>query len=165
MNSSLPCELFACDPHGVYRPATETEITEHALVLLRAAITHGPTLANPNVVTDYLKLRLGRLEHEVFGMVALDTKHRVIDLVQLSSGTIDAAAVYAREVVKTCLRLNAAAVIFYHNHPSTDPTPSQADRAITKRLQDALALVDIRVLDHFIIGGDRALSFAKEGLL
>jgi DNA repair protein RadC len=104
--------------------------------------------------------------HEVFGCLWLDNQHRVLEFEELFHGTIDGASVYPREVVRAALRLNAAAVIFAHNHPSGVAEPSEADRMITQRLKQALNLIDIRVLDHFIVGdGDQAYSFAEHGLL
>lgn len=95
----------------------------------------------------------------------LDAKHRLIQYVEMFRGTIDCASVYPREVVKEALRLNAAAVIYAHNHPSGNPEPSQADRTLTQRLKEALALVEVRSLDHIIVAGERTVSFAEEGLL
>ncbi|MEZ8076857.1 DNA repair protein RadC, partial [Vibrio sp. FF112] len=108
--------------------------------------------------------QLKAYEREVFAVMFLDNQHHLISFEELFFGTIDSASVYPREVVKAALKTNAAAVIFAHNHPSGDATPSQADKRITQRLKDALALVDIRVLDHIVIG-DSAVSFAERGLL
>ncbi|HGP3147634.1 TPA: JAB domain-containing protein, partial [Pseudomonas aeruginosa] len=102
---------------------------------------------------------------EVFAALFLDSQHRLLEYVELFRGTIDAAAVYPREVVKEALRVNAAAVIFSHNHPSGNPEPSQADKVLTQRLKEALALVDVRTLDHIIVGGEATASFAEQGLL
>ena len=104
-------------------------------------------------------------EHEVFAALFLDSQHRLIEYVELFRGTIDQASVYPREVVKEALRLNAAAVVFSHNHPSGSPEPSQADRVLTQRLKEALALVDVRTLDHIVVGGAVTTSFAECGLL
>ncbi|MEZ8170224.1 JAB domain-containing protein, partial [Vibrio sp. FF266] len=100
---------------------------------------------------------------EVFGVIFLDSQHRVLRTKEMFNGTIDTASVYPREVVKESLATNAIAVIFYHNHPSGDATPSQADRRITRRLTDALALVDIRVLDHFVVSFEDVVSFVERG--
>jgi DNA repair protein RadC len=105
------------------------------------------------------------LEHEVFGCLFLDNQHAVIAAEDLFRGTIDGASVYPREVVKRALALNAAAVILYHNHPSGVSEPSQSDQRLTQRLKAALGTVDIRVLDHFVVGRAEALSFAERGLL
>lgn len=120
---------------------------------------------SPQVVSRYLASQLLGLQHEVFIGVMLDSQHRVIATVELAHGTIDGAAVYPREVVKAALAYNAAAVVFAHNHPSGVSDASQADRVITKRLVDALKLVDIRVLDHVIIGNGEFNSFAEKGWL
>lgn len=119
---------------------------------------------NPNAL-PYLIAKLGGFEHEVFSALFLDAKHRLIQYVEMFRGTIDSASVYPREVVKEALRLNAAAVIFAHNHPSGNPEPSQADKVLTQRLKEALALVDVRSLDHIIVAGQSTVSFAELGLL
>lgn len=122
-------------------------------------------LTSPEATRRYLALKLARSPHEIFACVFLDNRHRVIAFEEMFRGTIDGASVYPREVVKTALRHNAAAVLFAHNHPSGVAEPSSADRSITKRLVDALALVDIRVLDHLILAHDQTTSFAERGLL
>ncbi|WP_028112608.1 RadC family protein [Ferrimonas kyonanensis] len=122
-------------------------------------------LTSPDSAQEYLQVSLGHLGHEVFAMLLLDSQHRVVKLTELFRGTIDAANVYPREVVKTVLAANAAAVILAHNHPSGVSEPSQADRAITKRIQNALALIDVSVLDHLVIGHGECCSFAQRGWL
>ena len=122
-------------------------------------------LASPSAVRDYLRLRLSSLEHEVFACVWLDAQHRVIAFDELFRGTLTQTSVYPREVVKSALRHNAAGVIFAHNHPSGVAEPSQADQILTDTLKRALALVEVKVLDHFIVGGAIGLSFAERGLL
>src|SRR5699024_9745089 len=122
-------------------------------------------LSDPDATRRYLALHLARLPHEVFACVFLDNRHRVIIFEEMFRGTIDGASVYPREVVKAALHYNAAAVVFAHNHPSGVAEPSRADRDITKRLTEALALVDIRVLDHFILAHDQYTSFAERGLI
>ncbi len=121
-------------------------------------------LSNLNDTKDFLIAKLRAYPHEVFACLFLDNRHQIISFDEMFKGTIDGASVYPREVVKQALARNAAAVIFAHNHPSGIAEPSLADKNITWRLQDALKLVDIRVLDHFIIG-DTAVSFAELGLL
>ena len=113
-------------------------------------------------VKEYLALKLGAHEREVFAVMFLDSQHRLISFEEMFFGTIDAASVYPREVLKMALRHNAAAVIFAHNHPSGVPEPSQADKRITERLVEALKLVDIRVLDHIVVG-ESCVSFAEKG--
>lgn len=120
-------------------------------------------LESPQTVRDYLKAQLRHEPHEVFGCLFLDAKHRVLAFEVLFRGGIDSASVYPRQVVKRALANNAAAVILTHNHPSGVAEPSQADRVLTQRLKDALALVEVRVLDHFIIGDGEPLSMAELG--
>ena len=125
----------------------------------------GDALSSPARVRRFLTLQLGGIEHEVFAALFLDNRHRVIVFDELFRGTIDGAAVYPREVVKKCLAANAAAVIFAHNHPSGVAEPSDADVSITRKLTDALALIDVRVLDHLIIGQGTQTSLAERGLM
>ncbi len=122
-------------------------------------------LSSPRAVRDLLKLRLAGLPHEVFVCLQLDAQHRVIAFEELFRGTLTQTSVYPREVVKAALRANAAAVIFAHNHPSGVAEPSHADEILTRSLKAALALVDVQVLDHFIVAGTRTMSFAERGLL
>ena len=122
-------------------------------------------LSSSNATRDYLKARFGHLQSEVFSCLYLTNQHHVLHVEELFRGTIDGAAVYPREVVKRCLHHNAAAVIFAHNHPSGVAEPSQADIAITRKLCAALDTVDVRVLDHVIIGAGTAISLAERGLL
>lgn len=122
-------------------------------------------LASPKAVRDYLKLTLARLPHEVFVAVFLTSQNRVIKVEEIFRGTLTQTSVYPREIVKLALAHNAASVIFAHNHPSGEPHPSQADRALTKTLADALALIDVRVLDHFIVAPGASLSFAEQGMI
>jgi DNA repair protein RadC len=122
-------------------------------------------LCSPQAVRDYLRLSLAEREHEVFVAVFLDAQNRVIEIEELFRGTLTQTSVYPREVVKSALGHNAAGVILAHNHPSGVAEPSQADRSLTETLKRALSTVDIRVLDHFIVGRGSALSFAERGLL
>lgn len=128
-------------------------------------LERGDALSSPGKVRRYLSLQLGGCQHEVFAALFLDNRHRVIVFEQLFRGTIDGAAVYPREVLKHCLAANAAAVIFAHNHPSGVAEPSDADISITRKLCDALALIDVRVLDHLIIGQGVQTSLAERGLM
>ncbi len=120
---------------------------------------------SPAVVKNYLCAKLAGYEHEVFAVLFLDNRHRLIEYVELFRGTIDGASVYPREVVKEALARNAAAVIVSHNHPSGSPEPSAADRALTANLRQALALVEVRLLDHIVVGGNDAVAFSERGLL
>src|SRR5262249_5665288 len=122
-------------------------------------------LSSPRAVRDLLRLKLAGLPHEVFTCIELDAQHRVITIEELFRGTLTQTSVYPREVVKAALRANAAAVIFAHNHPSGVAEPSHADEILTRSLKSALALVDVQVLDHFIVAGSTAMSFAERGLL
>ncbi len=132
---------------------------------LESRLKRESALSKPNDTRDYLKARLRAYPHEVFACLFLDNRHRVLCFEELFTGTIDGASVYPREVVKRALFHNAAAVILAHNHPSGVAEPSRADQSITRRLKDALALVDIRVLDHFIVGDGETVSFAERGLI
>lgn len=132
---------------------------------LMAALQRGELMESPQAVRHYLISQMRHHQQEVFACLFLDNKHRVIRFEPMFFGTIDAASVYPREVVKKALSVNAAAVIFSHNHPSGVAEPSLADKQITKRLVDALQLVDIRVLDHMIVGDPDVISFAERGLL
>jgi DNA repair protein RadC len=124
-----------------------------------------PALSSPGAVRDYLRLALAARDHEVFVCIWLDAQHKVIAIEEPFRGTLTQTSVYPREIVRAALRLNAAAVIFAHNHPSGVAQPSQADELLTRSLVEALALVEIKVLDHFIVAGSQAISFAERGLL
>ncbi|NKI33824.1 DNA repair protein RadC [Wenzhouxiangella sp. XN79A] len=132
---------------------------------LRARLTRGDALTSPDATRRFLRAELRHRPHEAFCALLLDTRHRVIAFRVLFHGTIDAAHVHPRVVVETALSDRAAAVIVAHNHPSGVAEPSQADLAITRRLRDALALVDIRLLDHFIVGDAEVVSLAERGLV
>lgn len=125
----------------------------------------GAVMNSTHTVYQFLALNLAGYEREVFSVLWLDAQHRLIAAEHLFAGTLTQTSVYPREVVKRCLQLNAAAVIFAHNHPSGVPEPSEEDKALTRALMRALALVDVRVLDHFIVAGAGVLSFAERGLL
>lgn len=141
----------------------ENQILEHAAEILANRYVRGDALTNPDATKEYVRCKLGGFEREVFALLLLDNQNRLIEFKKLFQGTVDAASVYPREVVKAVLAVNAAAVIFAHNHPSDDSTPSQADRRITDRLKDVLSLVDVRVLDH-IVTGETCTSFAERSL-
>ena len=144
----------------------EQRIIDEAIDILTLRMCKPNTyITCPDDIKRYATIRLAQLEHEVFAVVMLDNKHGVISYQELFRGTIDGASVHPREVVKEALKWNASAVIFVHNHPSGNPEQSQADEQITIRLQKALALVDIRVLDHLIVGGTEVTSLAVKGIL
>jgi DNA repair protein RadC len=128
-------------------------------------IKPGMKIHNPSDTVDFLLFELSDKKNEEFGAILLDNRHRVLGLQSLFQGTINGASVHPRVVVQYVMGLNAAAVIFYHNHPSGDPEPSQADRQLTNRLKDVLNVIDVRTLDHFVIGSGEAVSFAERGFL
>ncbi|MGZ8212304.1 MAG: RadC family protein [Burkholderiales bacterium] len=132
---------------------------------LRESLDSGPALSSPQAVRDFLRLKLHGLGHEVFVGVFLDAQNRVLEIEELFHGTLTQTSVFPREIVKRALHFNAAAMIFAHNHPSGVAEPSRADEALTQTLKHTLALVDVKVLDHFVVGGDSAMSFAERGLL
>lgn len=149
---------------AIHSQDAETTIRA-ALAVLEERARYGSALTSPDAVRDYLRLRLSGMEHEVFVCIFLDSQHRTIATEEMFRGTLGQTSVYPREVVKAALRHNAAAVIFAHNHPSGVAQPSRADELLTRNLRDALALVDIKTLDHFIIAGPHCLSFAERGLI
>jgi DNA repair protein RadC len=136
-----------------------------ALEVLRRRIRYGESLASPSAVRDYLRILLSGREHEVFVVVLLDAQNRVLSCEEMFRGTLTQTSVYPREVVKVALAANAAAVIFAHNHPSGCREPSRADELLTQTLRSALGLVDVKVLDHFVVARAEAISFAERGLL
>lgn len=141
------------------------DIVQMAADILSERLSQQDALSSPADVARFLQLKIGREEDENFSVLFLDSRHRVITYQRLFRGTIDSATVYPRVVVKCALTFNAAAVVLAHNHPSSDCEPSEADKRLTRRLQDALALVDVRVLDHFIVSRAGWVSFAERGLL
>jgi DNA repair protein RadC len=144
----------------------ERTLIQQAIACLEARYhVRKEVLTSPQATRDYLKLRLAGVPYEVFAILLLDNRHRVIQYRELFRGTIDGASVHPREVVRLVIGANAAAVILAHNHPSGVAEPSQSDLRITQRLKDALALVDVRVLDHIIVGEGEGASFAERGLL
>jgi DNA repair protein RadC len=157
--------LLVRDVNGQYRPAQADEVLSHARRLLADRVRRGATMSSPEAVKDHLRVELGVLEHEVFCVLFLDAQHRIIALKQLFRGTVSQTSVYPREVVKEALSVNAAAVILAHNHPSGSVEPSRADEFLTQTLKTALALVDVRVLDHLVVAGADVCSFAERGLV
>ena len=137
-------------------------------LLLRSELTvlrDAPEVTGADSARRYLGLHVGHLEREVFGMMLLNSRHRLLAIEDVFIGTIDRTTVHPREVVKCCLRYNAAAVVFFHNHPSGDPTPSQGDMELTRRLVGVLETVDVHVLDHFVIAGMELESMAELGMI
>jgi DNA repair protein RadC len=150
---------------GLARYAEIQAAAEISRRQLSESLKAGPLLASPKATRDFLTARLRDLEHEVFCCLYLDKRHRLIRFEELFRGTIDGASVHPREIVKLALQRNAAAVIVAHNHPSGIAEPSQADELITQRVKEALGLVDIRLLDHIVVGDGVSVSFAERGLL
>jgi DNA repair protein RadC len=157
---------FCAEPGlGLVRFAELQAAVEIARRQLGEALRIGPSLASPRATRDYLSARLRDLEHEVFCCLFLDKRHRLIQFEEMFRGTIDGASVHPREIVKAALQRNCAAVIIAHNHPSGIAEPSQADELITQRVKEALSLVDIRLLDHIIVGDGISVSLAERGVL
>ncbi len=166
-------QLFAasesdfCETHGMGQAkfVQLQAVLEMSRRALQEDMQRGDALNSPRAVREYLQLLLKGRQQEVFLVLFLDTQHRVIASEELFHGTLSQTSVYPREVVKRALAHNAAALMFAHNHPSGVAEPSQSDRLLTDALKQALALVDVRVLDHFIVAGGQTLSFAERGLL
>ncbi len=150
---------------GPAKTAQLVAVMEVARRCLKEDLRSASALTSPSAVRDYLRLAISSREHEVFVCLWLDAQHRVIGCEELFRGTLTQTSVYPREIVKAALKANAAAVIFAHNHPSGVAQPSQADELLTRNLKEALALVEVKVLDHFIVAGNQTLSFAERGLL
>ena len=132
---------------------------------LREQMRRGPVMASPQVLRDWLRLYCAGMEHEVFLVIYLDAQHRLIEAEELFRGSLTQTSVYPRELVKGALARNAAALAVAHNHPSGEAEPSRADELLTQTLKSALILVDVRIIDHFVVAGDQVLSFAECGRL
>ncbi|MEN9112864.1 RadC family protein [Xanthomonas euvesicatoria] len=146
----------------------QLQMDEEGILLAAAHILEGRLqrqgrIHSPEQAASYLVARCAHLSHEIFGVVFLDTKHHILATEHLFSGTVDGCEVHSRVVAKRALELNAVALVLFHNHPSGNPEPSEADRKVTQRLQEALGLLDIRVLDHLVIGGRQHVSLAARG--
>jgi len=165
MSQDTHTTLYVKDLFGEYMPADAQVIIAEAKRRMTAKLKRGSPLTSPGAAREAIRFKLADYEYEVFACLFLDNQHRIIRFTELFRGTIDGASVYPREVVKATLACNAAAVIFCHNHPSGLAEPSEADRVITQRLKQALGLLDIRVLDHFVIGAETVYSFAEHGIL
>jgi len=157
--------LYVRDERGEFVPADAELIMAAAKAYLRTQVRRGVPLTSPQVVRDFLTVNLSQRDVEYFCLLLLDTRHRLLRFVELFRGTIDGASVHPREVVKVALESRAAAVVLVHNHPSQVSEPSAADELITRRLKDALALIDVRVIDHLIVAGADVLSFSERGLI
>lgn len=158
-------DLLACHGIGRARLGVLRALPELARRYYSESLPSGETIRSPADTEAFLQARMRHLDHELFCCLFLDNRHRVLRFDELFRGTIDGTSVYPREVVKEALAVNAAAVILAHNHPSGVAEPSQADERITRRLKSALDLVDIRLLDHLIIGDGKATSLARRGLI
>jgi DNA repair protein RadC len=161
-------KLRAGEETGTYvmeSPVTEADIQQMAQQLAMSRLFKGRALTEPTQVFSHLQTLLQYHEYEVFALLLLDTKYRVIGFRELFRGTLDGASVYPREVVKIALEHNAAAVILVHNHPSGEPEPSQADRTLTTTLKNALNMIGTRILDHVVVGYEGCVSFAERGYL
>ncbi|QIL69103.1 DNA repair protein RadC [Diaphorobacter sp. HDW4B] len=163
--SSAASSLLVRDVAGSYRPAEPAKVLQAALRVLAGQLRGTELLSSPQAVRDFLRIQLGRLEHEVFAVIHLDAQHRVIEYVEMFRGTVSQTSVYPREVVKEALARNSAAIVLVHNHPSGFAEPSRADELLTQTLKSALSLVDVRVIDHLIVAGATILSFAERGLI
>ena len=150
---------------GPAKRAELVAVLELARRALAQQLTQKPLFNTPQAVRDYLQLQLGGLHHEVFAVLFLDSQHRLIALEEMFRGSLTQTSVYPREVVKQALTLNASSVVLAHNHPSGTAQPSRADEALTHTLKAALALVDVRVLDHFVVTASQAVSMAELGLV
>jgi DNA repair protein RadC len=144
---------------------TEQDVLQAAEHILKSKLERQGSISNPTDATDFLRMRLGALLHEEFHVMWLDNRHRILDCQKLFTGTIDGASIHLRETVRAALTVNAAACILAHNHPSGVAEPSQADRAITKELMEALKMVGVRVLDHIVVGAGSCVSMASRGLM
>jgi DNA repair protein RadC len=160
-----PAALSGVRGLGPAKRAELAAVIEMARRALAQRLVAQPVFESPQAVKDYLRLQLGHLAHEVFAVLFLDTQHRLIRLEELFRGSLSQTSVYPREVVKRALALNAGAVILAHNHPSGVAEPSRADEYLTQTLKSALGLVDVRVIDHMVVGHEAVVSFAERGLL
>ena len=150
---------------GAAKAAALVAVRELATRMALASVPRGPYLNSTSAVRRYLKWRLGGLEREVFGLVLLNARHHVLGIEYLFYGSVDRSAVYTREIIKCCMRRNAAAVVLFHNHPSGDIHPSQLDKALTTRVTTLLDEIEVQVIDHMIIGDVAVASMAELGML
>ena len=157
--------LYVQKGEGTYCPASSNEVLDAARLLVDQRMQRGASFVDPSAARAFFCDKLCGFEREVFAAAFLDTRHKLIEYRELFFGTIDGAEVHPRELVRQALNFNAAAVIVAHNHPSGVAEPSAADRAVTCRLKQALALVDVRLLDHLIVAGNKTQSMAAMGLV
>ncbi|MDH1180092.1 DNA repair protein RadC [Achromobacter mucicolens] len=164
-DTNLNGALLVREPDGAMRPARRAEILSVARELVTVDELRGEDLSHPEQAKAFLRLRFAGLEHEVCGLLLLDGQLRLIAYLEPFRGTLNQATVYPREVVKLVLQHNAAALMMVHNHPSGTAEASQADRHLTQAIKQALALIDVRLLDHFIVAGRQVLSMSQQGLV
>ncbi len=163
--SPAATSLLVCDVAGEYRLADADEVLAAAQRVLAGRVRGTNVLSSPAVVKDFLRTRLGALPHEIFAVVHLNAEHAVLDYVEMFRGTVTQTSVYPRELVKDAIRLGSVAVLLVHNHPTQQTTPSRADEVLTSTIKNVMGLIDVRVLDHLIVGGSEILSFAEKGLI
>jgi len=163
--SSITSSLLVRDVAGEYRPAEAGEVLAAAQRVLAARVRGTNVLTSPAVVKDFLRARLGALPHEIFAVVHLNAEHAVLDYVEMFRGTVTQTSVYPRELVKDAIRLGSVAVLLVHNHPTLRTAPSRADEVLTSTIKNVMGLIDVRVLDHLIVGGSEILSMAEAGLM
>ena len=162
---STPSHSLYVREASEFRPATTQELLGAARGAIAKRFVRGRALTSPAAVKEYLIMTLAHLDHEVFALVHVDSRHRWVGYTELFRGTIDGASVHPREVVKEVLRVNSSAVLAAHNHPSGQCSPSQADELITRHLRDCLGLIEVKLLDHIIVAGNETYSFAEHGCL
>jgi len=158
-------KIARTDRYKVFREVTETEILSMANTIIKRRFRRGSAMTSPSDTKAFLALKHAGLEHEIFSVLFLDNRNRLIAYEEMFRGTINGAQVHPREVVKSALALNAAAVILVHNHPSGVCEPSQSDIQITERIKEALELVEIRMLDHIVVAATESVSLAERGLI
>lgn len=162
----LPGALWLRDDHGTFVPAGSEQILIAAREVIEQTLPPQQALNRPELIKEFLRIKLNStLEHEIFGMAMLNSQYELIEYVEPFRGTLTQASVYPREVVKMALKANAAAIVIAHNHPSGTLEPSEADKQLTRHLRETLQMVDVRLLDHILVAGNKALSFAERGLL
>jgi len=169
-NTDSSVKKTAKDRFKDLAPFNLNEVEKQSVIALAIAVLAeqhipGQAFSSPKETSTYLRLQLADRQNEIFGCLFLDNRHRMLAMSEMFQGTIDGASVHPRVVVQQALKINAAAIVFFHNHPSGVAEPSLADEAITRRLKEALALVDVRVLDHFVVSSGEAISFAECGLI
>lgn len=155
--------LYVRGPARRYKVATPDEVLEAARTVVGQRMRRGTSFSDPGTAKDFFRGKLSGLQREVFAAAFLDSRHRLIEYAELFHGTIDGAEVHPREVVRRAIQTNCAAIIIGHNHPSGSVEPSAADRTVTAQLKQALSLVDVRLLDHIVVGGHQTMALAERG--